>query len=161
MNTNRFLKRVAAPTSLVLLLFAVPGLARTQSPAPAPVPVQPQTPRKIVPLPRPTKAPSPMDDFAGLTYTNEQKAKIREIHQDIKKRMDAVVRDNKLSPEQKGAMLQGYQHMERGQVYKVLTADQQVQVRKKAVARRRAALEEREKEKEKERQLQSPQAPQP
>ena len=95
-----------------------------------------------------------MDDFAGLTYTTDQKAKIRQIHQDMKKRMDTVAKDNKLSPEQKWAMLQGYQHMERGQVYKVLTADQQKEVRKKALARRAAAQKEQQKEKEK--SLQAP-----
>ncbi len=80
-----------------------------------------------------------MEDFAGLQYTDEQKAKIREIHEDIRASMDAVVKSEQLSPEQKGAMLQGYAHMERGRVYKVLRPDQQSEVRKKALARRAEA----------------------
>ncbi len=79
-----------------------------------------------------------MGDLAGLQFTDDQKAKIHQIHQDIKSRMDAVLKDDKLSPEQKGAMIQGYRHMERGQVYKVLTPEQQTEVRKKVLARRTA-----------------------
>ncbi len=89
-----------------------------------------------------------MDDFAGVNYTNEQQAKIRQIHQDIKARMDAVVKDKKLSPEQKGAMLQGYQHMERGEIYKMLTTEQRTEVRKRVLARRQAAEKVEEKNKQ-------------
>ena len=85
-----------------------------------------------------------MDDFAGLNFTDDQKARINKIHEDIKARMDTVIKDDKLSPEQKGAMLQGFQHMERGEVYKVLTLEQQVEVRKRIFARRAAAQPEQQ-----------------
>jgi hypothetical protein len=32
-----------------------------------------------------------MYDFAGLNFTDDQKARINKIHEDIKARMDAVV----------------------------------------------------------------------
>ncbi len=89
-----------------------------------------------------------MDDFAGLKYTDDQQAKIRQIRHDFKARMDAVIKDKKLSPEQKGAMLQGYHHMERGEVYKVLTPEQQTEVRKRVLTRREAAQKEQEKGKQ-------------
>ena len=84
-----------------------------------------------------------MDDFAGLKYTDEQKAKIDQIHQDMKSRMDAVVKDGKLTAEQRDAMLAGYGRMERSQVYKVLTSEQQKEVLKRIRARRVAEQEEK------------------
>jgi Spy/CpxP family protein refolding chaperone len=86
-----------------------------------------------------------MDDFGGLNYTDDQKARIAKIHEDMKERMDKVIKDDKLSPEQKGAMLQGFQHMERGEVYKVLTPDQREEVRKRILARHADAKKEQEK----------------
>ena len=97
-----------------------PGLNRAQSTPPSPV----QAPRTAPPVVRPRKVAPPADEFAGLKFTVEQKAKIDEIHQSMKALMDTVVKDEKLSPEQKGAMLDGYRRMERGQVFKVLTPDQ-------------------------------------
>ena len=81
------------------------------------------------------------DYFAGLTFTDEQKAKIDEIHKDIKLRMDTVVKNEKLGPEQKGAMLDGYRRMEQRQLFAVLTPEQQTVVRKKLLAQRAAEQE--------------------
>ena len=89
-----------------------------------------------------------MDDFAGLKLTDEQKAKINQIHRDFQARADVVVKDEKLNPDQKAAMLEGYQRMERGQAYKVLTPEQQIEVRKKALARRAEAQKEQERKKQ-------------
>ena len=96
-----------------------------------------------------------MDDLAGLNYTDNQKAKMHQVHQDIRSRMDAVVKDDKLSREQKKAMLEGYQRMEVRQVFKMLTPEQQTEVTKKVLARRAAARKEKE-EKENEREKHSP-----
>jgi hypothetical protein len=63
----------------------------------------------------------PTDDSAGLKFTVDQKAKIDQIHQDMKSRKDAVVKDEKLTVEQRDAMLEGYRRMERDQVFKLLT----------------------------------------
>ena len=76
-----------------------------------------------------------MDDFAGLSFNEEQKAKIQQIRQDIKSRMDAVTKDDKLSQDQKDAMLFGFHRMERSQVFEVLTPEQQAEVRKKILLR--------------------------
>lgn len=137
MKMNRFAKQLVAGAG-GFFLCAIPVLIRAQNAAPAPVQAPPTTTLPI----RTKKAPGPMDDFAGLNFTDDQKARISKIHEDFKARLDTVIRDDKLSPEQKGAMLQGLQHMERGEVYKVLTQEQQVEVRKRILARHTAAQKE-------------------
>ncbi len=138
MNMNRFARRVAVAAGF-FCLCAAPELARGQINAPGHAP----TPPKGAPVARPQRAPSTVDDFAGLKYTDEQKAKIDQIHQDMKSRMDAVVKDGKLTAEQRDAMLAGYGRMERSQVYKVLTSEQQKEVLKRIRARRVAEQEEK------------------
>ena len=82
-----------------------------------------------------------------MQYTEDQKAKISKIHEDIKSRVDAVIKDNKLSPDQKGAFLQGFERMERSEVYKVLTPEQQREVSKRMHALRQEEQKEQEKKK--------------
>jgi Spy/CpxP family protein refolding chaperone len=144
MKMNRLTKLLVAGGALVFL-SATSMLAGAQSAPPAPV----STPRKTTSRPiRTKKEPGPMDDFAGLNFTDDQKARINKIHEDFKARMDAVIKDEKLSADQKGAMLQGFQHMQRGEVYKVLTPDQQTEVRKRILARRTEAKKEQDKTKQ-------------
>jgi Spy/CpxP family protein refolding chaperone len=77
-----------------------------------------------------------MDDFEGLTYSDEQKAQIRKVHEQSVSRLTLVSRDPKLNDDQKGAMLQGYMRMEYTEIFKLLTPEQQAEVRKKIAARR-------------------------
>jgi hypothetical protein len=141
MNTRRFAKRVAAAV-VFFCLGAAPGLTRAQSNPPSPAP----TPYKPLPAARPKKVAPPPDDFAGLQYTDDQKARIDQIHQDMKTRMDAVVKDGKLTAEQRNAMLAGYRRMERSQVFKVLTSQQQKEVLSRARARQAAEQAEQNKQ---------------
>src|SRR6266403_4699720 len=141
MNMNRFARRVAVAAGF-FCLCAAPEPARGQINAPGHAP----TPPKGAPVARPQRAPSTVDDFAGLKYTDEQKAKIDQIHQDMKSRMDAVVKDGKLTAEQRDAMLAGYQRMERSQVYKVLTTQQQKEDRRRIRARHAAGQTEQNKQ---------------
>ena len=91
---------------------------------------------------------APMMGFFAkqLNLTDDQKAQIDKIHQSMKTRTDAVIKDEKLTPEQRDAMLAGYQRMERGQVFKLLTAEQQKEVRKRIRARHVAEQEEKKKQ---------------
>ena len=73
-----------------------------------------------------------------MSYTDEQKVKIDEIRKNMRARMDAVAKDDKLTPDQKQAMLLGLQRMETSDLFKVLTPEQQKEVLKKAQARRAA-----------------------
>jgi hypothetical protein len=130
MNINRFARRVAVAAGF-LFLCAAPERARGQGNTLSPA----LAPPEAAPVAGPHSTPSNWDDFAGLTYTGEQKARIDEIHQTMKANKDAVVKDEKLSPEQRDAMLEGYRRMERRQVFKVLTTEQQKEVVKKIRAR--------------------------
>lgn len=67
---------------------------------------------------------------------DEQKAKIDEIHRNMKLRRDAVVNDQKLDAEQRGSMLAGLRRMENGQIFKLLTPEQQTEVRERVRAQR-------------------------
>jgi hypothetical protein len=141
MTKTRFAKRVAVATGF-FFMCAAPGLTRAQSSPPGPV----QTPQGTSPVARPKKATSPTDDFAGLKFTEDQKAKIDQIHQNMKSNLDAVVKDKDLNEDQKEAMLEGFRRMERGQVFKVLTPEQQTEVRKRVLARHAAEQQEHKKQ---------------
>ena len=140
MNKNRFARQLVVAAGL-FFLSAAPGLTRAQSSPPVPL----RAPRMVSPAPRPKGDTGPVDDLAGLKFTDDQQAKIDQIHQNMKLRMDTVVKDEKLTKEQKGAMLEGLERMERGQVYRVLTPEQLKEVRKVMLARRAAEQETKQK----------------
>ncbi|HET7756973.1 MAG TPA: hypothetical protein VFK87_06935 [Steroidobacteraceae bacterium] len=129
-----------------LLLIACVALATPRAQGQAPAPPAPRATHP--PVLRMKHVPDPMQDFAGLSYTPEQQAKIDQIHRDTQTRLDTVSRDAKLGPEQKDAMLEGYRRIERAQVFNVLTPEQQRQVRNRALERRTAAQKERQKKQE-------------
>jgi Spy/CpxP family protein refolding chaperone len=131
MNKNRLTKPVAVVGGFIFLC-AVPGLARAQSAPPGPV----QAPKVASSGAQVKRDSLPADDFAGLNYSPEQKTEIDQIQRSTKALMDAVVKDEKLTADQKDAMLLGYKRMEYGRVYKVLTPEQQRQVRQRIQARR-------------------------
>lgn len=131
MNKNRVAKPVAVAAGFIFLCAA---LTRAQSSPPGQV----HTAKAVSPSAQPTKTSVSPDDFAGLNYTDEQKAEIDQIRRDTKSRKDAVVKDEELTADQKDAMLLGYTRMEYGLVYKVLSPEQQRQVRQRILARRTA-----------------------
>jgi Spy/CpxP family protein refolding chaperone len=116
-----------------ILLCAAPGLTRARMAPSGPA----QAPKMASPAAQ-TKDAAPPDDFAGLNYTDEQKAEIEKIHLDTRKRGEAVAKDVKLSADQKDAMLLGYTRIEYGRIYEVLSPDQKKQVNQKIRARRAA-----------------------
>jgi hypothetical protein len=134
MNKNRFAKRLAV-TAGFFFLCAAPGLMLAQS--------SPPSPARTAPKATPAAGPKG-DEFAGLTFTDEQQARIAEIHKSMKARMDEVAKNGKLTPQQKDAMLESYRRTERGQVFRVLTSAQQKQVLKRA--RIQHAAEEQKKQ---------------
>ena len=122
---------VAAGFSFLCL---APGAARAQSTAPPAIPNRQMAPRPT----QPANSSIMEDDFAGLNYTDEQKAEIDKIHAETKAHEDLVSKDEKLNADQKDAMLLGYTRLEYGQIYTVLTPEQKKQVQKKIHARRAA-----------------------
>ena len=135
------MNRIAKPVTIaaVFILLCAAGLARTQS-ASGPV----QTPKMASKAPQ-AKPDSLEDDFAGLTYTDEQKAQIEKIHETTRTHKDAVVKSEKLTPDQKDAMLIGYTRIEYGDIYRVLSPEQRREVQKKIRERRAADQAERTK----------------
>jgi len=133
MKRTRFSKRVALAAGL-FFLSAAPRLTRGQSNPPSPAP----TPQPASPAARAGADSRPKDVFAGMTFTPEQQVKIRRIHQDFKSRREAVVQDDKLNADQKQAMMEGFHRLEDGEVFKVLTPEQQKQVRQGILAKRTA-----------------------
>jgi Spy/CpxP family protein refolding chaperone len=140
MNRKRFAGAVAVAAGFFFLCTA-PESARGQSNTASPQ----STPRKPAPMARTRRVPSRGDDFAGVKFTDEQKKKVQEIHENFKSRRDLVAKDEKLNADQKDAMLQGYARMERGQVFDVLTPEQQKEVRER-IRTRRAAEQEAKKQ---------------
>ena len=133
LSRNRVGKRALVVCGFLSLLVA-PGLLGSQSNSSE----APATPHPASPA-APAKADTrPMDDFAGLTLTDDQKAKIGQIRQNAKLRGDAVVKNERLSQGQKDATLEGLQRKETSESFKVLTPEQQAEVRKRITARRAA-----------------------
>jgi len=141
MNQNRLATRVAVVAG-IFFLCAAPGLTRAQNSPPSPLP----PPHRASPAARLKRDIRPPDYFVGLKFTDDQKVKIDEIHQKMKLRTDAVVNDQKLDADQKGAMLEGLRRMENGQVFKVLTPEQQKEVRDRIRAQHAAEQEARKKQ---------------
>jgi hypothetical protein len=127
MNMNRWAIRVTALVGF-LYLCAAPGLMRAQVAQPALV-----QPSRMAAT-RPARDARTTDEFAGFKFTDEQKAKIDEIHRRIATRKDGVVKSEKLSADQKEAMIAGLGRMERGEIVKQLTPEQQREVLKKVRA---------------------------
>jgi Spy/CpxP family protein refolding chaperone len=141
MNQSRFATR-AGVVAGIAFLCAAPGLTYAQSSQPGAMPA----PHMLSPAARARRDNRPPDYFAGLKYTDDQRAKIDEIHQKMKTRTDGVVNEQKLSAEQKDAMLAGLRRMENGQVFKLLTPEQQQEVRERIRAQHAAEQEARKKQ---------------
>lgn len=132
------MNRLAGVTAVagVFFLYAA-ELTRAQDPESAAV----QSPRMVSPGTRPLRDPSGAGDFAGLKFTDDQKARIDEIHRRMATRKDVVIKSEKLNAEQKDAMMAGLGRMERGEIVKLLTPEQQREVLKKARAAQASAQE--------------------
>jgi Spy/CpxP family protein refolding chaperone len=128
MTKNQFAKSLTIAAGLILL-FATPAPARAGAPQSA---MQVPTPASPGPL---QKSDSLPDFFAGLNYTDDQKAEIAQIRHDMDTRRGAVAKDDRLTQDQKDAMILGYTHLENGEIFKVLTPEQRRQVRQRLQAR--------------------------
>jgi Spy/CpxP family protein refolding chaperone len=141
MSQDRFSKQVAVVMGFLLYVLVAPRLALAQSVAPAGGP-PPTIAAPSATASRPG-APQATDIFAGLNLSDGQKAKITEIRQNTRARMLVVSKDEKLTADQKEAMLVGLQRMEAGDIFNQLTPEQQKEVRKKLAAQRAADQQQR------------------
>jgi Spy/CpxP family protein refolding chaperone len=133
MNPNPFSRPVAIAAGFLFLL-AVPELACASRTAVS----EAQTPTPAAPGSQAESPSSPADYFQGLEYTPEQKVQIDKIHQDAETKKAAVTKDEKLTQDQKDAMIVGFTHLEYSSIFKLLTPEQQRQVREKIRARKAA-----------------------
>jgi Spy/CpxP family protein refolding chaperone len=133
MNPHPFSKPLAVAAGFLFLLV-VPGLACAYRASIKEV----QTPTAAVPGSQAGSSSSPAEYFQGLEYIPEQKAQIDKIHQDAETKKAAVTKDEKLTQDQKDAMIVGFTHLEYSSIFKVLTPEQQRQVREKIRARKAA-----------------------
>ncbi len=134
MNKNRIAESVAIATGFVFLI--APALVHAQNAMPSVA--HPPTVASHGPQAKSDSAPP--DDFAGVNYSDTQKAQIDKIHRETESHKAVVAQDQKLNADQKNAMLVGYTRMEYGQVYRVLTPEQQRTVRQRMAARRQADM---------------------
>lgn len=118
MKTNRAAGLLVLAVQ-VMILIPAPALTRAQSQALQMTPPSASSGTQRDPY---------ADAFAGLTYTENQKEAIRKIRQDIASRKAAVLKEDKLTQDQKDAMLSGYTRMEYILIFKALTPDQKKQV---------------------------------
>jgi hypothetical protein len=158
MDKKRLEESIAVTVGL-LVLFALPAISHTQSalissastqtpiasagPAPA---GQPDNSRMTMPAPhlsggtaaRPTAQRDlvQIEDYTmSLMLTDDQKAQIGQIHQEMKNRMDLVAKDTNETIDQKEAMIDGLKRMRLREVLLVLTPEQRSELRKKLPAR--------------------------
>jgi hypothetical protein len=133
MSKNRIAISVAAAAGFIFL-FAAPKPTR----ALGAIPGVEQTTKVPSPGVEPKRKTPPPDDFAGVNFTDEQKAEIDKIHQETESFKARVAKDEKLTHDQKDALLLGYTRMEYVREFKVLSPDQQKQIRQRILARRTA-----------------------
>lgn len=129
---NRLAQKVAITAGLMTLL-ALPGSARADQPQARPAPSSAQASSSQA------KPPAMEDFFAGLDYTDDQKASIDKVKQDTDAKKAIVAKDSKLNDDQKGAFMQGYTRLEYQQIFKILTPKQQKLVRQRMDAAKAAA----------------------
>jgi Spy/CpxP family protein refolding chaperone len=137
---NRFAVPIAFAVGFILM-SSVPGQAGSETAQPRVAAVQP----RVAPAPNVPSTgaqqkndAAPANDFAGLDYTDEQKAEIARIHRDAESRKAVIAKADQLNADQKNAMLLGYTRMEYGEIFRVLSPAQQRHVRERILARRTA-----------------------
>ena len=136
MNKIAFVKPVVVAGAFLILCAAPkPAFAQSSQPGAAPPP-----PIRSAAAP-PRNSTAPPDLLEGLTLTDDQQVKIDRIREDTRSRLAAVANDKKLSPEAADAMFRGFQRIENGKIFEVLTPEQQREVRRRMSAWRAATAQ--------------------
>jgi Spy/CpxP family protein refolding chaperone len=115
---NRIPKQLAITASF-LLLSALPALSHAQNNAPDSTPGQSQAMHE--------KRGEQNAMLANLNLTDDQKAKIKQIHEGTRSKVEAVNNDSSLSADQKEAKIRDLRRDTHEQVKKVLTPEQRKQ----------------------------------
>jgi Spy/CpxP family protein refolding chaperone len=139
MNRNSLTKQIAIATGLLALTF-VPGITRAQSSSQPPAQDQSQAAPAA-----PERHEGRMHRaMQGLNLTVEQKTAMKKIHESTKAQLDAVNKDESLTADQKAAKIHQLRHSGRMQMVKLLTPEQQQQMRANVRAMRAAHREKQQ-----------------
>ena len=80
----------------------------------------------------------------GLNLTDDQKAEMKKIHESTRSQLDGVKKDNSLTADQKEAKIHQLRHSARMQMVKLLTPEQQQQMRANVRALRASRREKQQ-----------------
>ena len=131
MKTFRLLKQLAVTTGL-LVLCSVPAAVRAQEAA------QPPQDDPGQQAARGNRGQGQEDELAKLNLTDDQKAQVKKIHEDMKTQIAAVRGDSTLSPDQQHAKVEQIRKASHRQVKQLLTPEQRQQMKSDEAARRAA-----------------------
>jgi Spy/CpxP family protein refolding chaperone len=146
MTRNNIRKQIAVAAGFLALSFA-PRISRAQSSSEPP----PQNQSQAAPA-APAQPEARMHGaMKGLDLSDDQKAGMKKIHESTKAQLDAVNKDESLTADQKEAKIHQLRHGARLQMVKLLSPEQQQQMRANVRALRASRPE-------KQQQQQPPQA---
>src|SRR5580704_10541814 len=139
MIRNSVTKQIAVAAGFLALTFA-PGISRAQSGSEPPAQDQSQA----APA-RPTQHEGRKHGaMQGLNLTEDQKAAMKKIHESTKAQLDAVNKDESLAADQKETKIHQLRHGARTQMVKLLTPEQQRQMRANVRALRASRREKQQ-----------------
>jgi Spy/CpxP family protein refolding chaperone len=136
MNRNSLTKQIAAAAGLLVLTFA-PGISRAQSSSQPPA----QDQNQAAPAAPAEHEGSMHGAMQGLNLSDDQKTAMKKIHESTKAQLVAVNKDESLTADQKAAKIHQVRHGARRQMVKLLTPEQQQQMRANVRALRAAHRE--------------------
>lgn len=129
MKSFRFLKQLAVTAGL-LVLCSVPAAVRAQDAAQPP---QSDSGQRAA---RGHRGQGQDDELAKLNLTDDQKAQVQKIHENMKSQIAAVKGDSSLSADQQHAKIEELRKSSHEQVKQVLTPEQREQMKSDEIARR-------------------------
>ena len=131
MESFRFLKQFVVTAGL-LVLCSVPTVVRAQDAA------QPPQSDSAQQTARGHRGQGQDDELAKLNLTDDQKAQVQKIHENMKSQIAAVRGDSSLSADQQHAKVEEIRKSSHEQVKQLLTPEQRKQMKSDEMARKAA-----------------------
>jgi len=131
MKRFRFLQQSAVLAGL-LALCSLPATVRAQDATPPPQSDSGQPPAHA------RHGQAQEEELAKLNLTDDQKAQVKKIHEDMKTQVEAVKSDSTLSADQQHAKLGAIRKSSHEQVMQLLTPEQRKQLKADEMARKAA-----------------------
>jgi len=127
MKNSKMLKHLALTAGL-LALCSVPAVVNAQQTPP------PDNGQQAAPQ----HSEKHEGELASLGLSDDQKAQIQKIHENMKSQMDAIKNDSTLSPDQKRAKMHEIHKASHEQVMQILTPEQREKAKADEMARKSA-----------------------